>query len=234
MGKQESTGTPWNKLQGLGLKPDIKDIEAYEQAYQEGMTRALKTLVTSQSLAVIPALIKSIHYAIFYKIHTWAGEFRSRDETVTFDKGRVGADASKIEGALEECCQKYEVDISQCDPPGYALALATLHGSIRSIHPFRDGNTRTSAVLLEAQIQAIYGPQERSPLMSESLKPFLQAAYEGNPYPLASMILRRGGLEVPNWPEKELSRKVTPKLDENFETEWQKKRAEILRQQEQK
>ena len=230
MALQANRQKQWQRIVEAGLCPGITDFETYEARATEQLELAYRA-ITGRSIAVpSPVDAAAIHAIIFEGIHPWAGEFRKMGETVRFDRGVVGLDAHRIIPELERIAleTKKAVDGS-ASPQEKAMAIACFHARYRRAHPFLDGNTRTSAVLLEAQIQTLFplenrGIQERP----EDYKLKLAQAYQGDIAPLTNHILTVTG----HSPIEAIHVKMpAPMFDDDLETEIIKQRERIIAQQ---
>ena len=92
--------------------------------------------------------LKNIHFKLFSKIYSWAGEIRridiSKEDTRFCTASRIEPEATKIFQKLAE--QKYFAELSEKE---LIANLAELYGDLNIIHPFREGNGRTQRILFE-------------------------------------------------------------------------------------
>ena len=115
----------------------------------------------------------------------------SQDGRKRFDGGVVGLDAHRVVPEMERIALETKKALDEAtSPQDRAMAIACFHARYRRAHPFLDGNTRTSAVLLEAQIQTIF-PLENRRVQErpEDYKLKLAQAYQGDIAPLTNHIL---------------------------------------------
>ena len=96
-------------------------------------------------------LIKSIHRHIFEDIYEWAGTFRKenlyKSERVLSGGSAEYADYREVEKFLKDLFQKYrKIDWEKLTRKGDVVSDFLLE--LWSIHPFREGNTRTCITFL--------------------------------------------------------------------------------------
>ena len=228
---QPNPTAQWKKIQGVGLCPEITSFEIYTEAYTKQLDKALIESIRFPQLVPGPEEILIYHRIIFKDIHPWAGTFRGSGESVYFDGGQVGADASRIFPAIEqlqnETITKLDTATTLQDR---TLVVVGYLGALRLIHPFRYGNTRMAVVVLEGQTAALFGVKERPALTELDFKQLLRDAYQGHLGPLANRILVREGL--PPLPESQAEApRLRPALDADMETVWRQEREKIIRQQ---
>jgi len=228
---QPNQAAQWKKIQKVGLCPEITSFEIYTDAYTKQLDKALIESARFPCLVPGPEEILIFHRIIFKDIHPWAGTYRGSGESVYFDGGQVGADASRIVSAI---VQLQKMTASKLDtaatPQDKTSVLVGYLGALRLIHPFRDGNTRTAVVVLEGQTTALFGNKARPALTELDFKHLLRDAYHGHPGPLTNRILTREGL--PPLPEsRSEAPRVRPALDTDMETVWRQQREKIIQQQ---
>lgn len=228
---QPNPAAQWRKIQEVGLCPEITSFEIYTDAYTKQLDKALIESIRFPQLVPGPEEILIFHRIIFKGIHPWAGTFRNPGESVFFDSGQVGADANRIIPAIERLkIETVEKLRAAPTPEEKVLIIVGYLGSLRLIHPFRDGNTRTAVVVLEGQATATFGDKERPALTELDFKQLLRDAYQGHLGPLANRILRREGL-LPLPESKSEAPRVRPALDADMETVWREQREKIIQQQ---
>ena len=87
---------------------------------------------------------EQLHKKLFYKVWTWAGKFRQH-ELMNEDfnhPGHISQNIKKLEGDL-----KYWLSpVAKMDSKE---AIAKFHEGLLTIHPFSNGNGRTSRILAE-------------------------------------------------------------------------------------
>jgi hypothetical protein len=231
---QPNRGRQWQRIVQAGLCPGISTFEEYEARYTPQLLEAIRLVEASPIAIPQPLDLQTVHQIIFADIHPWAGQFRSAGQVVTFDGGTIGTDSHRIVPEIEKLRQDTEEALAKASTPqDQAITISLFHARIRRIHPFLDGNTRTSATLLEGQLRAIFGPPPHSIAHPERYKQLLAEAYHGKIVPLTNAILTR--LNLAPIPETDLTIKLAaPMMDTDLETEWKKERETILKKQQSK
>lgn len=219
----------WQKIVAAGLCPEIKDFAQYQAKTAEQLALAYKAVLEQPIASPGASDAAAIHGIIFEGVHLWAGTFRLMGQAVRFDQGIVGVDSHRIESELtrlqEETAQAIE---KASNPQEQAMALACFQARFRRTHPFLDGNTRTSAVLLEAQMHAVFKINLRIPQRPEAYKQMLAQAYRGEIAPLTNHILTVAGQALV---EPIHVTMPAPMFDRDLETEIIKHREAIVAQQ---
>jgi hypothetical protein len=221
----------WQKIIAAGLCPEIKDFATYEAKTAEQLALAYKAVLEQPILSPGPVDAAAVHGIIFEGVHPWAGMFRTMGQTVRFDQGVVGLDAHRIVPELtrlqEETTEALQKSAS---PQQQAMAIACFHARFRRTHPFLDGNTRTSAVLLEGQMHAVFNLQPRIPQRPDDYKLILAQAYRGEIAPLTNHILSATGHALVEPVQVAMP---APMFDQDLETEIIKHRDAIIAEQRQ-
>ena len=220
----------WQRIVEAGLCPGINDFETYEAKATEQLELAYRAIAGRSFIAPAPVDAAAIHAIIFDGIHPWAGEFRKMGETVRFDGGVVGIDAHRVIPELERIAVETKQALDQVSSPQEkAMAIAYFHARYRRTHPFLDGNTRTSAVLLEAQLQTLFPLEKhRTQERPEDYKLKLAQAYQGDIAPLTNHILTVTGHSLI---EPIHVKMPAPMFDDDLETEIIKQRERIIAEQ---
>lgn len=219
----------WRKIVAAGLCPGINDFPTYQAKTAEQLALAYKAMLEQPALSPTAADAAAVHGIIFEGVHPWAGTFRSMGQTVRFDQGVVGLDAHRIVPELTRLQEETAEALQRAaSPQDQAMAITCYHARFRRAHPFLDGNTRTSAVLLEGQMQAVFDLQPRIPQRPDDYKLLLAQAYRGEIAPLTNHILSATG-HAPVEPVHIAM--PAPMFDQNLETEIIKRREAILAQQ---
>jgi fido (protein-threonine AMPylation protein) len=219
----------WQRIVEARLCPEIKDFAAYESKTLIQLQRAFEASMADPQTAPTPARVAAIHKIIFDGVHPWAGTFRLLGQTVRFDQGVLGTDAHRVTLDLQRIQEETAQALSQAHTPQeQAVAIACYHARYRRVHPFLDGNTRTSAVLLQSQIKAIFQIDLLVPQRPDDYKQKLAQAYRGEIAPLTNHILAVVG-QPPIMPTH--IKLPAPMFDQDLETEIVKHREEILARQ---
>jgi cell filamentation protein len=91
-----------------------------------------------------------LHRHLFGDVYSWAGEYRTT-ELLRGDQGFVSRSAIAARMTeLHDSAQSIVDAGTSLDNPRLAYELARLYSEYNQIHPFREGNGRTGAVLLHA------------------------------------------------------------------------------------
>ena len=117
-------------------------------------------------------LIKDIHTHIFEDIFEWAGEYRTvpiyKGETVLLGYSVPYAECKDIDKLLEKRIKDLnQVDWKKLDCDSLAETFARKLALLWRVHPFRDGNTRTTL-----SFAYIYAKKKGFPF---SIEPFLDS-----------------------------------------------------------
>lgn len=94
--------------------------------------------------------LRALHAYIFQDCYTWAGEFRTFD--MSKDNELTGApsvfcSAEAIADRLQEL-DPIRDSLDECDFEEQIIRLAYIHSELNEIHPFREGNGRTTRELM--------------------------------------------------------------------------------------
>ena len=229
---QDKEKRQWSRIVAAGLCPGISDFQTYEKLALLQFTHARKYALENAILAPTPIYAATIHRIIFENIHLWAGTFRQPGESVRFDDGVIGIDAHRVIPELTKVGEEFKAAVIAASrarkPETHAISLAVFHARYRRAHPFLDGNTRTSAVILESQVATIYGHPSLRIKPDTDYKSLLSQAYRGHVSPLANLILESVNLPL----VQEMNIKIPPPMyDTDLETEITKNRARIIAQQ---
>lgn len=95
------------------------------------------------------ALLQNIHKHIFKDIFDWAGEFRTvpiyKEEIVIPGLSLEYCSPDRIAQSVEKCMQEFnQTDWSTLDLDKKSSQFTELLAKLWKVHPFRDGNTRTT------------------------------------------------------------------------------------------
>lgn len=132
----------------------IKTREERDRAEATGLKEAYRTLFShfERDHSFTAQDIKRIHFEIFTGIYSWAGRYRS----VNIEGwGRTFAVPAFIHAnmqSFEDSFLSKLTPLRQAEIQETALHLAMIHGELVVIHPFRDGNGRTTRLLMDILI----------------------------------------------------------------------------------
>lgn len=120
-------------------------------------------LLSDGTISLTPASLKSIHRYLFKGIYDFAGQFRqyniTKNEPILHDDTVKYANYFEIDDILEydfnlEKQQKY----SKMNKEQIIKRLCAFSSSIWQVHPFGEGNTRTTAVFMELYLNSMGFP----------------------------------------------------------------------------
>jgi fido (protein-threonine AMPylation protein) len=143
-----------------------------------------------------PPRIQVVHRLVFGEVHPWAGRFRRPGELVVVS-GRVGADPQNIMREVQLLCAQSRAfgrelrAIDLDDLQRACLQAGFDHMRLTRIHPFKDGNGRTSRLIATARVRGVL----KSFAMDwELCRPdyiaALKAGDGGDLAPMANLLLR--------------------------------------------
>jgi len=144
----------WDKLQALGLHPEIRSLELYVTTVALGMQTAIEMLLDYPVRLPDLETIRKVHFQMFGRVHPWAGEFRSSGQHVNVGTRFRGADPEQIVYELE--LARLQTD-KLFETGNHLEAVAFFHLRFERIHPFLDGNGRVGRALLQSQLAAEFG-----------------------------------------------------------------------------
>ena len=140
----------WDKyiIEGTNVlknKLGITDKETLEQKEKELVLPHLAFLHLNPILTVPSAEgLKDIHQFLFSDLYSWAGQYRTctlRKNTYNF------TDPSLIEEELKSVIERYSNEIDRVQTKDeYAFVLAPFYYDLIRVHPFREGNERSSTI----------------------------------------------------------------------------------------
>lgn len=130
------------------LMPKYKHIQLggeLDEAEEENITEGLVWLDDQKSDPKDWLFWQRLHKKLFKNVWKWAGKFRTHllmNEDFNHP-GYINENVKKLEGDLKYWLSSKE----KMDPKE---AMARFHEGLLTIHPFTNGNGRTSRILLEA------------------------------------------------------------------------------------
>ena len=122
------------------------------QSRKKAYTLWESNLVHRRDVGKVKSL-QQIHAYLFGDVYEWAGQYR----TVNISKGSVFCMYPYIAEQLDSLFHDLAKERLLRDLPSYEMAcrLAYYLGEINAIHPFREGNTRTTAVFTIKYLRSI-------------------------------------------------------------------------------
>lgn len=135
----------------------------------------IKKLLSSDGFALNPGTLKSIHRFLFKDIYPeWAGEYR--DKNLTKKEPILGNETVKyanyfmIEDTLAyDFGEERKVRYSQMRKDEIVERISKFTSSIWQVHPFREGNTRTTAVFIERYLNSLGFDIDNEPFKENAL-----------------------------------------------------------------
>lgn len=148
--------TPVSGDEADALLPDVRDllggpitkaaIYDLEQAIQEEVTEALSTAVLDGTLTLDELLcdrfVRDLHAQLYGDMWVWAGVFRKRELNIGIAPERI---AVELRSSLETIRYRWE-HTDDWTPRELGIAV---HAETVRIHPFTDGNGRTTRLLAD-------------------------------------------------------------------------------------
>ncbi|MBF0508549.1 MAG: Fic family protein [Deltaproteobacteria bacterium] len=152
-----------NKL-GITDNEKLQDIEAQHlvEAYEQA------ALAYSERHVFAEQDIRYLHKLFLGQIYDWAGNYRSVDlssEDIRYCHAAfITQNMQKFSDELSNMTP-FQADFSKQE---IVSRLAKIHGELIIIHPFRDGNGRTTRLLCDLLLmQAEYNPVDAEPFYNE-------------------------------------------------------------------
>jgi len=130
----------------LGDSVTQADLYDLEQAIQVQVTEDLLTQVLDESLAIEDMLhdhfLRDLHAQLYGDIWTWAGQFRLRETNIGVAPEMI---AVELRNALDDLRYRWR-HTDDLTPRQLGI---TAHAATVRIHPFVDGNGRTTRLLAD-------------------------------------------------------------------------------------
>lgn len=135
----------------LGANPDKAALYDLEQAIHVTVAQELMTDVLTGHLSVDAILtsrfIRNLHQALYGEIWTWAGVFRRNEINLGVAPELIPTD---IKGSLDTLNFRWR-NTADWTPHEFGIAV---HAEILRVHPFADGNGRTSRLVADLIVLA--------------------------------------------------------------------------------
>ena len=162
---QENSNVLKNKL---GITDDKELDEA-----ESGLARTHMSILYNSGFSDFSAQgFCEIHKKLFGDVYEWAGQYRSiniqKREPLLAGKSVWYSNWDTIDSDLKSAWKKIdEVDFGRLSHDDFAKAIARLFPAIWQVHPFREGNTRTTVMMIALFVEH-YGYYFDYELMAES------------------------------------------------------------------
>lgn len=141
----------------LGQPARRADLYDLEQALQVQVTEELLTAVLDETIGLDDLLrdhfVRALHHRLYGDIWTWAGRFRARETNIGIAPEMI---AIELRSTLDDIRHRWE-HTNDLTPRQLGIAV---HAAAVRIHPFVDGNGRTTRLLADlAFVAAQDGPE---------------------------------------------------------------------------
>jgi cell filamentation protein len=179
----------------LKNKLGLITAQGVDEAMNESATRRWALLIKER----IPdrldiGYLTSIHRRLLSPVLTWAGEMRRfGDEVIAGGTGIVYARSEYFRGGLEDvfgqlASEDYLRDLESRE---FADRLADRWGYLTTIHPFRDGNTRSQSAYVDRLAVRAGHPIDWLKVDVPTLRTLRLSAMTGSETPLADYLYER-------------------------------------------
>jgi len=135
-------------------KQNIEDISVQKEKECDLVSLRIAQLLEDNSFGFNPVALKNIHKYLFNGIYDFAGNYRTynitKKEAILNGNSVSYVDFNNIEEYLTyDFNEEKEFDYSKLDKEELVKHIAKFTSSIWQVHPFGEGNTRTTAVFIE-------------------------------------------------------------------------------------
>ena len=139
---------------------DERDAKVQREKECDLVSLRIALLLEDKSFGFSPITLKNIHKYLFKDIYDFAGNYRECN--ITKKEDILNGDTVKyvnyqdIESYLEyDFKEEKEFDYSKLNRDELIKHIAKFTSSIWQVHPFREGNTRSTAVFIEKYLNTI-------------------------------------------------------------------------------
>lgn len=136
------------------------DINIQREKECDIVSLRIAQLLEDKSFGFSPVALKNIHKFLFKDIFDFAGDYRSynitkREEILNGDTVKY-VNYQDIESYIEyDFKEEKDFDYSKLNKDGLISHIIKFTSSIWQIHPFGEGNTRTTAVFIEKYLNSM-------------------------------------------------------------------------------
>ncbi len=163
---------------------DVNNRKAQQEKECDLVSLRIARLLEDKSFGFSPITLKNIHRYLFNDIYDFAGNYR--EYNITKKEEILNGDTVKyvnyqdIESYLEyDFKEEKEFDYSKLNKEEIIKHIAKFTSSIWQVHPFGEGNTRTTAVFIEKYLNNM-GFNVNNDMFKESSLYFRNALVRSN------------------------------------------------------
>jgi len=184
----------WSEVQEKEIFPAVTSLEDYEKKVVQGSLAAKEFLARNPKPVPSEEDILFVHYLVFKDVYPWAGKSRSHSQLATFG-GLIGAESDRITMELKMLeVQSKELLSKTKSEVEIIKAVVFHHARFERIHPFSDGNGRVGRILLEAQMDNLFGKKERPTLERTEYMMAIKSAQTGNLNQMVNLLMKAEGM----------------------------------------
>ncbi|MDP3990382.1 MAG: Fic family protein [archaeon] len=129
----------------LLVKDIYPDKPAKDIQMVKNLNEALKYVLNNVESEINQEAIKEINRLIMFSLHTHAGKYKLTQNKIQGNPSFKTARPSEVLQLMQEFCRIVETIDSR---EGCLTLLGKLHNDLQRIHPFADGNSRTTRLIL--------------------------------------------------------------------------------------
>jgi len=142
-----------NMLKSYYEKQDVNNINIKNEKECDLVSLRIAVLLEDNSFGFSPITLKNIHKYLFKDIYPFAGNYRdyniTKKEPILNGNTVNYVDFNNIEDYFSyDFKEEKEFDYSKLDNNQFIEHIAKFTSSIWQVHPFGEGNTRTTAVFI--------------------------------------------------------------------------------------
>lgn len=140
------------RLGSVPLKSEVFDLEQaiYAEVATAHVTAVLDNRLTLNDL-LTDHFVRDLHKELYGDLWQWAGRYRNRELSIGIGPERI---AEEVRSSLETIAYRWS---HTDDWSAKAVAVAT-HAELTRIHPFADGNGRSTRLLADLAYLATQDP----------------------------------------------------------------------------
>ncbi len=173
-----------NSLKTYYEMQDLNDVQKQNEKECDLVSLRIAQLLEDKSFGFSPITLKNIHKYLFEDIYDFAGKYRNYN--ITKKEEILNGDTVKyvnyqdLESYLEyDFKEEKEFDYSKLNQNEFIEHIAKFTSTIWQVHPFGEGNTRTTAVFIEKYLNNM-GFQVNSDMFKEYSLYFRNALVRSN------------------------------------------------------